>query len=135
VAPSRHRGKKEIADMFQCTGFAARSANEPLAGFSFNRRDPGPKDVKIEILYCGVCHSDLHQARDEWHSTVYPCLPGHEIVDRVTKTGAEATLFKTGDLAVSAARSIPAALAVPAARAWNNIANGASTQPTTASTK
>jgi D-arabinose 1-dehydrogenase-like Zn-dependent alcohol dehydrogenase len=85
--------------MFQCTGFATRNANEPLAAFSFNRRDPGPKDVKIEILYCGVCHSDLHQARDEWHNTVYPCLPGHEIVGRVTTTGAEATLFKPGDLA------------------------------------
>ena len=85
--------------MFQCTGFATRNANEPLAPFSFNRRDPGPKDVQIEILYCGVCHSDLHQARDEWHNTVYPCLPGHEIVGRVTKTGTEATLFKTGDLA------------------------------------
>jgi alcohol dehydrogenase (NADP+) len=85
--------------MFQCTGFATRSANEPLAAFSFNRREPGPKDVKIEILYCGVCHSDLHQARNEWRNTVYPCLPGHEIVGRVTKTGAEATLFKTDDLA------------------------------------
>jgi alcohol dehydrogenase (NADP+) len=84
--------------LFVCTGFAARNANEPLAAFSFNRRDPGLKDVKIEILYCGVCHSDLHQARNEWHNTVYPCLPGHEIVGRVTTTGAEVTLFKTGDL-------------------------------------
>jgi alcohol dehydrogenase (NADP+) len=92
---------KEMADMFQCTGFATRNANEPLAAYSFNRRDPGPKDVKIEILYCGVCHSDLHQARDEWLNTVYPCLPGHEIVGRVTKTGAEVSLFKTGDLAAA----------------------------------
>jgi len=53
---------KEMADMFQCTGFATRNAKEPLAVFSFNRRDPGPKDIQIEILYCGVCHSDLHQA-------------------------------------------------------------------------
>jgi alcohol dehydrogenase (NADP+) len=66
---------------------------------SFNRRDPGPKDIQIEILYCGVCHSDLHQARNEWHNTVYPCLPGHEIIGRVTKTGAEVTRFKQGDLA------------------------------------
>lgn len=85
--------------MFLCTGFAAQGANAPLAPFSFNRRDPGPKDVEIEILFCGVCHSDLHQTRNEWQNTVYPCLPGHEIVGRVTKTGAEATLFKTGDLA------------------------------------
>ncbi|MGH6823104.1 MAG: NAD(P)-dependent alcohol dehydrogenase [Methylocella sp.] len=85
--------------MFQCTGFATRNENEPLGPFSFNRRDPGPKDVEIEILYCGVCHSDLHQTRNEWHNTVYPCLPGHEIAGRVTKTGAEVTLFKKGDLA------------------------------------
>jgi uncharacterized zinc-type alcohol dehydrogenase-like protein len=85
--------------LFVCTGFAAQGENEPLAPFSFNRRDLGPQDVPIEILYCGVCHSDLHQARNEWRNTVYPCLPGHEIVGRVTKTGAEATLFKTGDLA------------------------------------
>jgi alcohol dehydrogenase (NADP+) len=84
--------------LFVCTGFAAKGANVPLAPFSFNRRDPGPKDVEIEILYCGVCHSDLHQARNEWRNTVYPCLPGHEIVGRVTKTGAETTLFKKGDL-------------------------------------
>jgi alcohol dehydrogenase (NADP+) len=85
--------------LFVCTGFAAQSAGVPLGPFSFNRRDPGPKDIQIEILYCGVCHSDLHQARNEWHNTVYPCLPGHEIIGRVTKTGAEVTRFKQGDLA------------------------------------
>ena len=85
--------------MFQCTGFAAEGSNEPLGPFSFNRRDPGATDVQIEILYCGVCHSDLHQTRNEWHNTVYPCLPGHEIIGRVTKTGVEVTCFKTGDLA------------------------------------
>jgi uncharacterized zinc-type alcohol dehydrogenase-like protein len=99
VALIRQRAKMETADMFQCAGFAAQGANVPLAPFSFNRRVPGPKDVEIEILFCGVCHSDLHQTRNEWQNTVYPCLPGHEIVGRVTKTGAEATLFKTGDLA------------------------------------
>ncbi|MGH6835272.1 MAG: hypothetical protein ACREC9_06920 [Methylocella sp.] len=60
--------------MFQCTGFATRNENEPLAAFSFNRRDSGPKDVKIEILCCGVCHSDLHQARNEWRNTVCPAF-------------------------------------------------------------
>lgn len=85
--------------MFVCTGFAAQGAEAPLGPFSFNRRDPGATDVQIEILYCAVCHSDLHQARNEWHNTVYPCLPGHEIIGRVTKTGAEVTRFKPGDLA------------------------------------
>jgi len=84
--------------MFACTGFAASGSTEQLSPFTFNRRDPGPTDVQIEILYCGVCHSDLHQARNEWHNTVYPCLPGHEIVGRVTKAGAEAARFKAGEL-------------------------------------
>ncbi|WP_163460284.1 alcohol dehydrogenase catalytic domain-containing protein, partial [Escherichia coli] len=60
---------------------------------------PGPKDVEIAITYCGVCHSDLHQARNEWQNTLYPCVPGHEIVGRVTRVGAEVTGFKPGDLA------------------------------------
>jgi uncharacterized zinc-type alcohol dehydrogenase-like protein len=85
--------------VFQCNGFAAEGSNTPLGPFSFNRRDPGASDVQIEILYCGVCHSDLHQARNEWHNTVYPCVPGHEMIGRVTKTGAEVSNFKPGDLA------------------------------------
>jgi uncharacterized zinc-type alcohol dehydrogenase-like protein len=78
-------------------GYAARSAEAPLAPFRFERRRPGPKDVRIEILYCGVCHSDLHIARNEWNSTIYPVVPGHEIVGRVTAVGAEVTAFKEGD--------------------------------------
>ena len=62
-------------------------AASPLAPFSFERRPPGPHDVQIDILYCGVCHSDLHQVRNEWHNTVYPCVPGHEIVGKVTTVG------------------------------------------------
>lgn len=85
--------------MFQCIGYAAQTAEARLAPFSFQRRDPGPTDVEIEILYCGVCHSDLHQARDEWHNTLYPCVPGHEIVGRVTRIGSEVSTFKPGDLA------------------------------------
>lgn len=85
--------------MFQCTGFAAEAPDKLLSPVSFSRRDPGPTDVQIEILYCGVCHSDLHQARNEWHNTIYPCVPGHEIVGRVTKTGAKVTRFKEGDRA------------------------------------
>jgi uncharacterized zinc-type alcohol dehydrogenase-like protein len=82
--------------------YAAHSATRPLAPYSLTRRDPLPTDVQIDILYCGVCHSDLHQARDEWHEaapTVYPCVPGHEIVGRVTKVGRDVKRFKEGDLA------------------------------------
>ena len=63
--------------------YAAQAANSKLAPFSIQRRDTTDDDVAIDILYCGVCHSDLHQARDEWHNTIYPVVPGHEIVGRV----------------------------------------------------
>lgn len=79
--------------------YAAQNATSPLAPFKIQRRDPGAHDVQIEILYCGVCHSDLHIARNEWQGTTYPCVPGHEIVGRVTKAGAQVTKFKEGDLA------------------------------------
>jgi uncharacterized zinc-type alcohol dehydrogenase-like protein len=80
-------------------GYAARSAKEPLAPWSFERRATGPRDVAIEILFCGVCHSDLHTVRSEWAGTVYPCVPGHEIVGRVTEVGAEVKRFESGGLA------------------------------------
>ena len=83
--------------MIPSRGYAALSANERLAPFSFERRDPGPDDVRIEILFCGVCHSDLHTARDEWHMTQFPCVPGHEIVGKVAAVGAAVTRFKVGD--------------------------------------
>src|SRR4051812_7626165 len=82
--------------------FAAQSARSPLGSFTCTRREPLATDVEIEILYCGVCHSDLHQARDEWHEfapTAYPCVPGHEIVGRVSTVGRDVTKFKAGDLA------------------------------------
>src|SRR5271165_1954703 len=78
--------------------YAAQSATSVLAPFGIARREPGPLDVEIEILYCGVCHSDLHQARNEWHNTIYPCVPGHEIVGRVTRVGPRVAKFKPGDL-------------------------------------
>jgi len=78
--------------------FASTSAAAPLAPLGIARREPGPTDVDIEILFCGVCHSDIHQARNEWRNTAYPCVPGHEIVGRVTRTGARVTRFKPGDL-------------------------------------
>ncbi len=79
--------------------YAAQTAKSPLAPFGLKRRDPRPNDVVIDILFCGVCHSDLHQARNEWHNTVFPCVPGHEIVGRVTKVGSKVKKFKEGDLA------------------------------------
>jgi alcohol dehydrogenase (NADP+) len=81
--------------------YAAQSATSPLAPHTISRRAPTPSDVAIEILYCGVCHSDLHQARDEWHEfmpTVYPVVPGHEILGRVTSIGASVKKYKVGDL-------------------------------------
>ncbi|GBR04377.1 NAD(P)-dependent alcohol dehydrogenase [Acetobacter oeni] len=84
--------------MFSCTGYAAMAADVSLKPFAFERRDTGPEDVRIEILYCGVCHSDLHQARNEWQNTIYPCIPGHEIVGRVAEVGASVTRFRKGEL-------------------------------------
>ena len=85
--------------MFTCTGYAVQNATDRLAPFDFKRRDPGPNDVEIEILYCGVCHSDLHQVRNEWQNTVYPCVPGHEIVGRISRVGVGVSTFEVGDLA------------------------------------
>jgi len=85
--------------MYQAKGYAAQNAKTSLAPFTFERREPGPTDIQIEILYCGICHSDLHQARDEWAGTTYPVVPGHEIVGRVVSVGSEVKSFKAGDLA------------------------------------
>ena len=86
--------------MFPTKGYAANAAQEQLKPFSFERRDPTPNDVQIEILFCGVCHSDMHIARNEWGGTTsYPCVPGHEIVGRVVKVGRDVKKFKEGDLA------------------------------------
>ncbi|MBL9002114.1 MAG: NAD(P)-dependent alcohol dehydrogenase [Phycisphaerae bacterium] len=79
--------------------YAAQSPTSPIAPFSIVRRDPLPSDVEIDILYCGVCHSDLHFARNEWGFTAYPVVPGHEILGRVTRIGEKVTKFKVGDLA------------------------------------
>lgn len=78
--------------------YAAQSATTPLAPFTIDRREPGKKDVAIDILYCGVCHSDLHTARGEWGGVQYPCVPGHEIVGRVRAVGSDVKKFKAGDL-------------------------------------
>lgn len=79
-------------------GYAATSSSASLEPFTFERRDPRPQDVVIDILYCGVCHSDIHTARNEWHSTVYPNVPGHEIIGRVSAIGDKVTNYRVGDL-------------------------------------
>src|SRR5438067_3477430 len=98
--------------MFSTKGYAALSARSSLQPFSFERRDPTLSDVQIDILYCGVCHSDVHMARDEWGGTKFPCVPGHEIVGRVVKVGRDVRRFAEGDLAavgcmVDSCRSCP----------------------------
>lgn len=79
--------------------YAAQGATTPLTPFNFERREPGAHDVQIEILYCGVCHSDIHQARGEWGNSIFPMVPGHEIVGRVTKVGSHVKNFAVGDIA------------------------------------
>ena len=88
--------------MYKAKAYSVSSPTSQFSSTSIARRDPTEQDVQIEILFCGICHSDLHQARNEWEGlmpTVYPCVPGHEIVGRVTKVGSAVTKFKPGDLA------------------------------------
>jgi uncharacterized zinc-type alcohol dehydrogenase-like protein len=85
--------------MFQVRGYAVHDSHSPLVPFNFQRRDPGPNDVQIDILYSGICHSDLHQAHNDWGNSLYPMVPGHEIVGRVAKVGARVTKLKVGDYA------------------------------------
>lgn len=83
--------------MAQVQAYAAYKADQPLGLYQLDRREPEPKDVEIEILYCGVCHSDIHTARNEWGGTMYPIVPGHEIVGKVTRIGEEVTKYQIGD--------------------------------------
>jgi len=85
--------------MIKVQGFAARDAQSALSPFAFERREPGPRDVQIEILYCGICHSDLHQARNDWSNSLYPMVPGHEIVGKVMRVGSQVSKLKAGDFA------------------------------------
>lgn len=101
IAPLKEQ-RSAPAKTYSAKAYAAESASSRLAPTSIQRRAPRPQDVEIEILYCGVCHSDLHAVRDEWHAvmpTVYPCVPGHEIVGRVTRIGSAVKKFKEGDFA------------------------------------
>lgn len=85
--------------MIETKAYAAQNEQTPLAPWTFERRDVGPHDVQFDILYCGVCHSDLHQIRNDWFPGIFPMVPGHEIVGRVVKVGDHVTKFKVGDLA------------------------------------
>jgi alcohol dehydrogenase (NADP+) len=85
--------------MSTARGYAVQNKTAPFAPFTFERREVGPRDVAIDILFCGICHSDLHTAREEWSGTVYPCCPGHEIVGRVSKVGNDVKGFAVGALA------------------------------------
>lgn len=85
--------------MTKIHAYAAQSATSPLGPFGITRREPLPTDVEIEILHCGICHSDVHQVRNEWHGTTFPVVPGHEIVGRVTRIGGSVRNFRPGDLA------------------------------------
>jgi len=91
----------ETHGQYKAKAYSAGSPTSPLAPTVISRRDPGDHDVQIEILFCGICHSDLHQVRNEWSvmPTVYPCIPGHEIIGRVTHVGSAVTKFKPGDIA------------------------------------
>jgi len=83
--------------MIKTKGYAAKTVKAPLTPYSFERRDPREHDVAIDIKYCGICHSDIHQARDEWGGSVFPMVPGHEIAGTVSHVGSKVTKFKVGD--------------------------------------
>jgi uncharacterized zinc-type alcohol dehydrogenase-like protein len=83
--------------MLSTRGYAAKTHTSPLEPFTFERRDPGPRDVLIEIQYCGICHSDIHQTRDEWGGSIFPMVPGHEIIGRVAEVGSQVTRFRVGE--------------------------------------
>lgn len=85
--------------MIPVKSYAAQKATTPLAPFRIERREVGPQDVLIDILYCGVCHTDINQTRDAWGGSIFPMVPGHEIVGRITKVGKDVTKFKVGDIA------------------------------------
>ena len=99
MTKTAHAPEKTQSTKSKTLAYAAETADAKLAPFSLERREVGPKDIQIEILYCGVCHSDIHTARNEWKGTVYPVVPGHEIVGRITKVGSDVKGFKAGEFA------------------------------------
>ena len=97
VLSSNQAGTAAVEDLNNVPAYAAASATDRVAPFTIRRRQPGPHDVLIEILFCGVCHSDIHQARNEWANSVYPMVPGHEIVGKVIEAGNKVTKWRNGD--------------------------------------
>ncbi len=91
--------RSQLHGQYNAKAYSAANAKSPLAPITIPRREPSERDVQIEILFCGICHSDLHTVCNEWGGTVYPCVAGHEIVGRVTTVGSAVTKFKPGDLA------------------------------------
>src|SRR5918993_4294150 len=92
-----HSSDGHGAGSAEVRAYGAYAADKPLEPIAIERRAPGPSDVRIDIAYCGVCHSDLHTVRSEWGGTLYPCVPGHEIVGHVSAVGAEVAGFRVGD--------------------------------------
>jgi uncharacterized zinc-type alcohol dehydrogenase-like protein len=93
------QNSRRILHMIATHGYAAHSATTPLVPFNYEHREPGPNDILIDIQFCGICHSDIHQARNEWGNALYPMVPGHEIVGKVARVGPAVTKFKVGDTA------------------------------------
>jgi D-arabinose 1-dehydrogenase-like Zn-dependent alcohol dehydrogenase len=105
--------------------YSATSPTAPLGATTIPRREPTDTDVEIEILFCGICHSDLHYARNEWNEffeTVYPCVPGHEIVGRVTEVGSAVTRFRAGDLVGVGCLVVPTAPVATVRTTWSSSA-------------
>ena len=92
--PNFSSGTPKIENMIQTKGYAAQSPTTDLAPWAFERREVGPHDVQFDILFCGVCHSDLHQIKNDWFPGIFPMVPGHEIVGKVRKVGAHVKKFK-----------------------------------------
>ncbi len=108
--------------MIKAMGYAANHSFTRLKPLEFERAEAGAGEVEIDILFCGVCHSDLHTARAEWEGTQFPCVPGHEIVGRITAVGDNVTKLKVGDLAGVGCMSTVAAIVRPARRARSSSA-------------
>src|SRR5690606_3420099 len=111
-----HSGLRPDAEPPMIPAYAAQAAGAPLAPFAIERRAPGPRDVQIDILYCGVCHTDIHLARDEWGGALFPMVPGHEIIGRVSAVGAQAERYQVGD-AVGVGCFVDSCRACPPCRA------------------
>jgi uncharacterized zinc-type alcohol dehydrogenase-like protein len=117
--------------MIQAKSYAAQDAQTDLAPWSFERREVGPHDVQFDILFCGVCHSDLHQIKNDWFPGIFPMVPGHEIVGRVVKVGDHVKNFKVGDLAGTGCMVDLARFAKTVKRIWSSIAlTAAAPKPT-----